>query len=101
MLEKEIKSIAGVVEAGIFTPRPIEVHLAKDDGTFRTLRQGLGGGGRLRFHRRDKFITGTSRTRLCIIMVHEVDYKTKAIDPAFLQKPEEFPPTGEHVAHKV
>jgi NAD-dependent dihydropyrimidine dehydrogenase PreA subunit len=34
-------------------------------------------------------------------MVHEVDYKTKAIDPNFQQKPEEFPQTGEHVAHKV
>ncbi|MDA4122992.1 MAG: 4Fe-4S binding protein [Thaumarchaeota archaeon] len=34
-------------------------------------------------------------------MVHEVDYKTKAIDPAFLQKPEEFPVTGDHTAHKV
>lgn len=34
-------------------------------------------------------------------MVHEVDYKTKAIDPAFLQKPEEYPVTGEHLGHKV
>ena len=34
-------------------------------------------------------------------MVHEVDYKTKAIDPNFLQKPEEFPETGTHASHKV
>jgi NAD-dependent dihydropyrimidine dehydrogenase PreA subunit len=34
-------------------------------------------------------------------MVHEVDYKTRAIDPAFMQKPEEFPVTGEHFSHAV
>lgn len=33
-LEKEIKSVAGVVESGIFTPRPVEVFVLKDDGTF-------------------------------------------------------------------
>jgi len=34
-------------------------------------------------------------------MVHEVDYKPKAIDSAFLQKPEEYPVTGEHVSHNI
>ena len=34
-------------------------------------------------------------------MVHEVDYKTKAIDPNFLQKPDEFPETGTHASHIV
>ena len=34
-------------------------------------------------------------------MVHEVDYKTKAIDPNFLQKPDEFPVTGTHAGHEV
>ncbi|MEM0286988.1 MAG: ferredoxin family protein [Nitrososphaerota archaeon] len=34
-------------------------------------------------------------------MVREVGYKTKPIDPAFLQKEDEFPVTGEHYGHKV
>lgn len=34
-------------------------------------------------------------------MVREVDYKTRPIDPDFLEKPEEFPITGEHNGHKV
>ena len=34
-------------------------------------------------------------------MTREVDYKTKPIDPNFLQKPDEFPITGEHNGHKV
>ncbi|HYS72028.1 MAG TPA: ferredoxin family protein [Thermoplasmata archaeon] len=31
----------------------------------------------------------------------EVDYKTKPIDPEFLNKPEEYPVTGEHNGHKI
>jgi len=34
-------------------------------------------------------------------MVRSVDYKTRPIDPDFLQKPREFPITGEHNGHKV
>ena len=34
-------------------------------------------------------------------MVHEVDYKTKAIDPKFLKKREEYPVTGKHASHAV
>lgn len=34
-------------------------------------------------------------------MTREVGYKTKPIDPNFLQKPAEFPLTGEHTGHKV
>ena len=34
-------------------------------------------------------------------MVREVDYKSKAIDPDFLSKPDEYPPTGDHHTHKV
>ncbi len=34
-------------------------------------------------------------------MTREVDYETKPIDPDFLQKPDEFPQTGEHNGHKV
>ena len=34
-------------------------------------------------------------------MTREVDYKTKPIDPSFLQKPDEFPVTGDHNNHKV
>jgi len=33
--------------------------------------------------------------------VREVDYETKPIDPDFLQKPDEYPLTGEHNSHKV
>ena len=31
----------------------------------------------------------------------EVDYKPRPIDPDFLNKPDEFPTTGEHIGHKV
>jgi len=34
-------------------------------------------------------------------MTREVGYKTKPIDPDFLQKSAEFPLTGEHGGHKV
>ncbi len=34
-------------------------------------------------------------------MTRDVGYKTKPIDQDFLQKPAEFPLTGEHVGHKV
>ncbi len=34
-------------------------------------------------------------------MVREVDYKPKPIDPDFIDKPEEFPETGEHEGHTV
>ena len=34
-------------------------------------------------------------------MTREVGYKTRPIDPNFQQKPDEFPQTGEHIAHKV
>jgi len=34
-------------------------------------------------------------------MTIEVDYKSKAIDPDFMNKPDEYPPTGEHQTHKV
>ncbi len=34
-------------------------------------------------------------------MVREVDYQTKPIDPDFLNKPDEYPLTGEHQGHKV
>ncbi len=34
-------------------------------------------------------------------MVREVDYKPKPIDPEFLEKPDEFPLTGEHQGHEV
>jgi len=34
-------------------------------------------------------------------MVREVDYKSKAIDPEFLNKPAEYPVTGEHNGHKI
>ena len=33
--------------------------------------------------------------------VREVDYATKPIDPDFLQKPEEFPITGEYKGYEV
>ena len=39
VLEREIKAIAGVMESGIFTPRPIEVFVIKQDGTFETRRK--------------------------------------------------------------
>jgi ribose 5-phosphate isomerase A len=39
VLEAEIKSIAGVVESGIFTPRPLEVYVIEEDGGFRVLRK--------------------------------------------------------------
>jgi ribose 5-phosphate isomerase A len=35
-LEREIKSIAGVVESGIFTPAPVEVFVLKEDGSYET-----------------------------------------------------------------
>jgi ribose 5-phosphate isomerase A len=38
VLEREIKSVAGVVESGIFTPRPIDVYVIKEDGSFDTLQ---------------------------------------------------------------
>jgi ribose 5-phosphate isomerase A len=38
-LDGEIKSISGVIESGIFTPRPIEVFVVKGDGTYETLRK--------------------------------------------------------------
>jgi ribose 5-phosphate isomerase A len=34
ILEREIKSLAGVIESGIFTPRPIEVFVLKEDGSY-------------------------------------------------------------------
>lgn len=34
-------------------------------------------------------------------MTREVGYKSAPIDPNFLQKPREFPITGEHAGHKV
>jgi len=34
-------------------------------------------------------------------MVGQVDYKTRPIDPDFLEKPDEYPVTGEHIGHKV
>jgi NAD-dependent dihydropyrimidine dehydrogenase PreA subunit len=34
-------------------------------------------------------------------LVREVDYKPKPIDPDFLNKPDEYPITGEHEGHKV
>ncbi len=34
-------------------------------------------------------------------MTREVGYKTRPIDPNFLQKPAEFPLTGDHTGHKV
>jgi NAD-dependent dihydropyrimidine dehydrogenase PreA subunit len=34
-------------------------------------------------------------------LTREVGYKTTPIDPNFLQKPAEYPVTGEHVGHKV
>jgi len=36
-----------------------------------------------------------------IHMPREVDYEPKPIDPDFLSKPDENPPTGEHSGHKV
>jgi ribose 5-phosphate isomerase A len=33
-LEREIKSIAGVVESGIFTPKPVEVFVLREDGSY-------------------------------------------------------------------
>lgn len=39
-LEKEIKSIAGVIESGIFTLRPVEVYVVKDDGSYEVRRKG-------------------------------------------------------------
>jgi ribose 5-phosphate isomerase A len=38
-LEREIKSIAGVIESGIFVPKPVEVFVLKEDGTYQTLRR--------------------------------------------------------------
>jgi NAD-dependent dihydropyrimidine dehydrogenase PreA subunit len=34
-------------------------------------------------------------------MSREVDYKPKPIDPEFLNKPAEYPQTGEHNGHKI
>src|SRR5439155_26969309 len=34
-------------------------------------------------------------------MAGQVDYKTRPIDPDFLQKPDEYPITREHNGHKV
>ena len=39
MLEAEIKSIAGVVESGIFTPKPVEVYVITEDGGYRVLQK--------------------------------------------------------------
>jgi ribose 5-phosphate isomerase A len=39
VLEGEIKSIAGVVESGIFTPRPVEVYVIEEDGGYRVLQK--------------------------------------------------------------
>jgi len=39
VLEAEIKSIAGVVESGIFTPRPVEVYVIQENGGFRVLKK--------------------------------------------------------------
>jgi ribose 5-phosphate isomerase A len=39
ILEREVKAIAGVVESGIFTPRPIEVFVVRDDGTYESRRK--------------------------------------------------------------
>ena len=38
-LEGEIKAIAGVVESGIFTPRPVEVHVVREDGTYESRKK--------------------------------------------------------------
>ena len=35
------------------------------------------------------------------VLVRQVDYKPKPIDGDFLNKPEEYPVTGEHEGHKV
>jgi ribose 5-phosphate isomerase A len=39
LLESKMKSIPGVVEAGIFTPRPIEVYVIQEDGGYRILKK--------------------------------------------------------------
>jgi len=39
LLEREIKTIAGVMESGIFTPRPVEVYIIKQDGSFEMRRR--------------------------------------------------------------
>ena len=37
VLERELKSIAGVVESGVFTPSPVEVFVIQPDGGYRVL----------------------------------------------------------------
>jgi ribose 5-phosphate isomerase A len=37
VLERELKSIAGVVESGVFTPSPVEVYVIQQDGGYRVL----------------------------------------------------------------
>jgi ribose 5-phosphate isomerase A len=39
LLEAKIKSIPGVVESGVFTPRPIEVYVVQQDGGYRVIRR--------------------------------------------------------------
>lgn len=39
LLEAELKSIPGVVESGIFTPRPVEVYVIQADGGYRILKK--------------------------------------------------------------
>ncbi len=39
VLERELKSIAGVVESGIFTPNPVEVYVIQQDGGYRVLKK--------------------------------------------------------------
>ena len=34
-------------------------------------------------------------------MSREVDFAAKPIDPDFMNKPDEYPETGEHLGHKV
>lgn len=38
-LEAEIKALPGVVESGIFTPKPVEVFVVSGDGSYRTLKK--------------------------------------------------------------
>ena len=64
-----MKSIAGVVESGIFTPRPVEVYVIQRNGGYRVLTKDYGASEpsagqtivqELQF-RWNKFITGWRR----------------------------------------
>ena len=39
ILEREIKSIAGVMESGIFTPGSVEVYVIREDGSYESRRK--------------------------------------------------------------